>query len=340
MYHTNTTKLLIAAIAAASMTSCLKSRDYKTSTGSKGGASSLSSVTMKLPANDAFKPSSGNAKVNAYQLVINPTDSDCADATVIDETKSYGTKSLDYKLARGCDYELTFAIGEQSSGATKNFTAYYKTKEPLQIKKSSLDDDSVSVSPRLLLTEEGKAKNLPAKPSTSPDDSDDDSGDDTPDEPKDTEPKDPEPDSGKPALAAKLKVSLEAGSGQKVKFEDYFTTEYMIVDFSQVGCGPCVSHASEINRSSSFQKMTSGSGKCKSMILVSGDQTDSWKGVVGASTFSGKSSFGYSGGLNGFSQLFGIPRITSTPTVIVVDRQGKVVSNNARSESDVARICQ
>jgi hypothetical protein len=346
MKNLTTTIALVSSVFIT--TSCLKARNPSIQSKRDGGSSRMTSVDMKLPKSDVFKPSSGNAVVNAFRLSVKPVDDTCEKATVIDETKSYTNNRLDYKLVKGCDYLVVLALGELAKDDSKKFTAYYQNEKELTVDKSELESSPVAIKPRLALTAAGAKSKMPASPNTGDADADrpdtdkpDKPDTDKPDSgvPDDDTPKEI-PDTGIPSLADKLKVNLAKGGGKTIKFEEYFTTEYMIIDFSQVGCGPCVSHAQEISNDATFKKMTDGSGKCKSMILVSESQIGGWESVVGASTFAGKSSFGYSGGLNGFSQLFGIPRITSTPTVIMVDRQGKVVSNNARSTSSIQSMCQ
>jgi thioredoxin-related protein len=142
-------------------------------------------------------------------------------------------------------------------------------------------------------------------------------------------------------LASAINVNVTTSSGS-VKLDTIFTTQYLLLDFSQPGCGPCISHAQSVNSSSSEQARFSGSGACKILVIVAGGQLSSWQEAIGgSSTFTGRNSAEYSGGLNGFSRLFGMSGVSSTPTFALVDRTGRVVGQSAGGmPGQVSSLCR
>ena len=98
----------------------------------------------------------------------------------------------------------------------------------------------------------------------------------------------------------------------------------MILDFSQVGCFYCTELAKKNDKDSNFQRLVSGS-KCRAATILPKGQVSDWIDAIGGSgTHGAKESYSYSNGLNGFGKLFGIS-VPSTPTVIIVDRTGKIL---------------
>jgi hypothetical protein len=115
------------------------------------------------------------------------------------------------------------------------------------------------------------------------------------------------------------------------------------LDKSQSGIS--VEHAQQTNKDPKFQAMMSGSGKCRSMTVAASSQIDDWteqfdRNLTDIKTFAGKNSYGYSGGATRFGSLMGVT-IQGTPTVQLVDRSGKVVVEDGRSNPDqVDQYCK
>jgi hypothetical protein len=311
----NTINKMIGLALAMSMSSCLQPRQ-PSSLGVGQGKSKLTEIKVKLPESTLFKPTSGSAVVNAIKLTIKPKDSDCSGATKVDETRSYADNIVSQKLAKGCDYAISLAIGEKTGAA---FKAYYRNTTEKSVPKSELTGGSISVSMLLTRTSEGAAANMPESLGSAP----------TPTPPTPDKPVPP----AKKELAAALKSASLKGPGSKtVGLADVFKSDYLLVDFSSLGCSYCITHAEEMNRDSAFQKMMDGSGKCTSAIVINQGQVDDWVSQFGAATFVGKSTFEFSSGVGGFGKLFG-QNITLTPTVMLFDRDGKTVVQDARSDT-------
>lgn len=290
--------------------------------------SKLSQVNMKLPASTAFKPTSGNAVVDTYRLVISPKDSTCVKATSLDETKSYADTTLSPKLAKGCDYLVTVALGEKV--ASGSLASYYENSVKKEVRASELEASPVEISVMLSLTDAGRTAYMPeslsnnAVPNPVP-------------APTPT-------NTPLPPLAASMQGDILDSNGNEVSLESVFTTEFLVIDFSGAGCDYCVKHARQVNSDSDAQKIFSGNGKCKSITGVSKSDLNAWLSTVGKSSFVGKHSYGHSNGLNAFSRMFGLSSVSGTPTFLFVNRKGDILNQsvgvNPSFDSQVKQQCR
>jgi hypothetical protein len=156
----------------------------------------------------------------------------------------------------------------------------------------------------------------------------------------------PQPSPGLLPLPQSIAGAALIGPNSKATtLNEIFTTQYLLIDYSQLGCGYCVQHARAVNNDQKFKDMMAGQGKCKSLTVVSTSQVDSWitqfdRDLGNISTFSGKTSYGYETGATGFGRLLGV-KITGTPTVQLIDRTGKVVVQDGRSNpQQVEGLCR
>ena len=327
--------LTISLLPALIHTSCVPK--YGSDAGTLRRGSHLSQIQMKMPAIDALTTADGKKPIDGIRIVISPVDMNCANATKIDDIlPTQSTPSLQKKIAKGCDYDLKIELGKiDASGGNASVLKeiYYAPVTATRITADMTKDDKISVRASLQLTEAGKAIGLPASlPGPSP----------TPDPmPQPIPPPKPIPQPNPQQLTdlpSNFAVSLVGASGP-VKFSDLFTTEYMIIDFSQVGCFYCTELAKKNERDSEFQRLVKGS-KCRAATILPNGQVEDWIGAIGgSSTHGAKESFSYSKGLSGFGSLFGIS-VPTTPTVIIVDRTGKIIQKQVGGmPSQISSLC-
>lgn len=322
------TVFVVAAAVATITSSCRITSGVVNDSKKSGGVSKVADVKVNLPSADQFKPSQGSAVVNALQLTVKPKDSNCSGATQINAAIiPYNTPTLSEKFHKGCDYILTLAIGEKSAAGV--FKAYYLSSETA-VTASALEVIPVNIAINLSLTPDGQAAGMPASLSINPP---------TPSNPPVTP-----PNNGLAALAPQIAVDLKQISGGQTKtvpLASLFTTEYLVIDYSQPGCGPCMNHATLMNKPA-YAERFSGKGKCTSIVMIENPQLGAWQNIYKESTYVGSHSFSYSkGNLDSFSSLFGGNGITNTPTFMIVDRAGKLIASNEGTEpKEVDSLCK
>lgn len=124
-----------------------------------------------------------------------------------------------------------------------------------------------------------------------------------------------------------------------LKLSDVFKKQYAVLDLSQRYCNPCLNLAAEKNSDDHFQDLVTNN-QCDFIAFVGERDLSDWRNVIGASSFVGEKS--YSAGRTasipaakfGFSLRF-------TPTVIIVDRSGKVLASKVGAVPDeIENLCQ
>ncbi len=294
------------------VSSCQKPKDPF----NKSGSAKLSTVNVKLPSSSAFKPSQGSAKVDSYKISVTPKDSSkCQNPTTIDQTKKFSEGLISQKFTRGCDYLVKVSLGENMIGG---FSTYYENSVDKVVSSQDLEKSPVSISVQIAITDAGKNAYMPETLTA----------DQVPVQPPVT----PNPTTTLPELGGSLNGNIVSASGQEVPLSSVFTTQYLIIDFSNPGCGYCETHAREMNQDSARQKIYSGSGKCKSITGTSSNSLSSWLQIVGKSSFVGQNSYGHKQGMDAFGAMFGFPRVDSTPTFLFVDRQGTILKKSVGSD--------
>ena len=323
-FSTKMALVYLATSTAASLSSCrITSSGVSPDFSKKTGASKVSDVRVQLPASSKFKPTQGSAVVNTIRVTVRPKDPSCAGATQINETRSYDNPVINQKFRRGCDYLVTLALGESTPSGSP-MKVYYQNTPEKAVAASELETSPFNLALNLTLTSEGQAASMPANIDMTPN---------------------PVPPTvpGQQALASKLQVKVTNSSGQQVDLSSVFTSEYLLIDYSQTGCAPCMQHANEMNApESNYPIRFSGSGKCTSMIMMEEYMMADWIKNYNKSSFVGRTTYTYtaSQGLNQFAKLFGGGNITGTPTFMLVDRKGKIVGERVGAEpSEVDTLC-
>lgn len=133
------------------------------------------------------------------------------------------------------------------------------------------------------------------------------------------------------AIPESMNFAVTAADGAKLKVGDVFKKKYMIVELSAYDCGPCRAFAQDFNRNGRQYESLFEKGQCSKMVMVDTygglqGRFPNWVAMLGGPTsYLGKAS--YTSGLSlseaarklGFTEQFGIP------TLIMVDRTGKVI---------------
>ncbi|MCX6123691.1 MAG: thioredoxin family protein [Proteobacteria bacterium] len=336
---------MICFLAVISLANCVPpnrpQKDPKITGDKKDGtASGESGLQFSLPATD----SKSAGRFNEYRLTVEPLPVDCKGGTKLSELNPYSDAVITKKLGRGCDYKILLEISGEANG---NSAVLYNLGSSEVIADSQLGSGFVPVKGILEATSEAVSLGLPSTLALGGQDSSSGTGDRQNPYPQNNPNSNPypqnnpssnpypntnpntnpnsNPGNGSGSLPAGFNVNVTTRSGP-VRLDRIFTSKYLLIDFSQPGCGYCVSHAEKINDSSTEQARFSGSGACKSLTIVSRQELRAWQDAVGgAESFSGRASAEYSAGLHGFSRLFGINSITGTPTFILVDRTGRVL---------------
>jgi hypothetical protein len=301
-------------------------------TGGRSG-SRLSSVQMNMPSLESLKTADGRAPVTGLRLSIRPTDpATCTKGSSIDQVLPIqGLPAIQQKIIKGCDYDLRVELGKfednaggfnlQSLGAV-----YYSPNQSTRITAEQTRDDKIAVRVSLALTDEGRRIGLPENlpvPSPVPEPQPEPQPQPQPQpEPQPQPQPQPEPQPQPSALPSSLQVTMKGRSGN-VGLESIFTTPYLVVDFSRPGCGPCVNLARRLENDSNFQRLMSGS-KCRSVTLVPSGQLEDWVAVAGGSHTAATS---YEYAHSRFASAVGTT-VSSTPTVIIINRTGQVVAKN------------
>lgn len=157
------------------------------------------------------------------------------------------------------------------------------------------------------------------------------------------------PGTAAPALSGErnleLKVSKAAqalGQPATIHLGDLFTpgVEYLLVDFSGVGCGGC--HQLHSMLQGERYKSIFERGKCRHVTIV--DDIDGWHRRYSPNSDGGKTSFGsMSGAVGRPAKALGIS-LSVTPTVAIISRadNGKIVSEIGEGSipSEFDQLCK
>ena len=270
------------------------------SSNSRSGTSHVSEIKVGIGGIDSLKAADGSQPVTGMHLAITPAPS-CSGGTTIDQFIS--TKSpivLNLTILKGCEYNVIAELGSLLNSSLSD--VYYSVPAPLNITGEQSKQNTIALRLALNLTAAGKVLGLPEKSGQNP-------------------PTPSPPVSNLPALAQGIDVQIVTHNGT-VKLGQYFTSEYLLIDFSRLGCPPCVAMAKANQASSEFKLQTTGESKCRAATIVPQGTMSDWSAEIGGE--SAKETIEFTGGHNGFAALFGT-NISATPTVLLVDRQGKIV---------------
>ena len=161
----NYTWIICFILTSSIMLSCLPAKN-KDINGGQGNGSGLSTIAIALPdkAKIATEAGKENAreKLTSFRLIIEPLSNGCSNAKVIEFVGAWKSASLNQKIQKDCDYSIGLELGDNASEITtetKKLDVIYfsnwkgtKTGERL----SATQQDKVSITLKLALTEEGK----------------------------------------------------------------------------------------------------------------------------------------------------------------------------------------
>lgn len=309
-------------------------------------------LTIYLPEIRAGQNPAAAAPVTSALIIANPRDMNCQKASKFADQVPYSSTPVSKTLNAECDYFVKVALtGRSNSGRDETYYAMSSAVSVTQsdlsqgpfILRGNLDASAAALSaglPRTLTLGEQSLQNN-TRPSVSPYPTQTYSPSPTqPYNPSPTQTYNPYPTQtfnpnptqspGAASLPPQLaEFVLDQGSTQ-VKLGQFWKSKYLMVDFSQAGCPPCVSHAQDMaNEESRF----SGISGCQALILLPSGQIDSWFQAIGSSTnFAARISASSNSGHGGFTRLIGAQSISSTPTFIVIDRTGAVLARGSGGE--------
>lgn len=300
--------------------------------GISGGDSSSSptEINIGLPDRSQWKQAVqafGNIEtlMNGYQLIIQPTDPNCANATKVNQVSEYGTTSrIQNSLQQGCDYQITLALGSRDTTTNLLKAAYYKNNVAQAVAKTEIaGQSSFRVRINLQRQPDGAAIGLP----------EDGVGSGVPPV---TPPVVIPPTTTGPQLRAGQDFDLTGGAS---KLSQIFKSDYMVIDVSAASCGPCVTMATNEDSNSSFQAMFGPGKKCDYAVFVMNGELADWTANFSGNGFIATHSYGVQR-TPGVGEAFGIST-SRTPTVFIIDKQGTIKGSAVGSTpSQVEQLCR
>lgn len=142
-----------------------------------------------------------------------------------------------------------------------------------------------------------------------------------------------------------MNFELTDSSGKKTKVADIFQKKYLLVEFSANDCQPCRSFAKSFNANAASYAPYFENGQCSKLVIVDDygglrGNFPEWIRTLGADSYLGKASYTSGLGLReaanrlNFREQFGIP------TLILIDRNGKVLDKANGMPSKLKQLCQ
>lgn len=143
-----------------------------------------------------------------------------------------------------------------------------------------------------------------------------------------------------------MNFAIKGPDGVDRKISDVFKKSYLVVELSAYDCGPCRSFAAGLNKQEQKYAPYFANGKCDEIVIVNdygrlkGRYTQ-WVDMLGGPTsYLGKHSYTSQMTIDkvakalGFSESFGIP------TLLLVDRAGKVVDSANGMPKKIESLCK
>lgn len=131
-------------------------------------------------------------------------------------------------------------------------------------------------------------------------------------------------------------------NGSPVKLSSMFKGKYMLLDFSQAGCGPCGERAREMDQDTDLQAKLNGQ-VCSHATVVAADTVQDWISFTGGNdTWTAKGSYEIASGNNisRAATAFSVNFI-GTPTFILIDSTGKSVADgNGVPTNEINQYCK
>jgi hypothetical protein len=287
-----------------------------------------------------------SSPISSVLLVLNPRDINCQGATKFADVVPYSTTPITKSVNGHCDYFFKMAlVGRGMNGADET---YYAMSSAQPVTQNDLSQQDYAIKVNLMASSAASNLGLPNSvmiggpaPTQSSYPNPYPTQTQTPTYPQNspaypsvypspTPTPTPTPSQGVSDLPSQLAdIILDQGSTQ-MKLGQFWRSKYLMVDFSQAGCGPCISHAEEM---AGEQARFGGTSGCQALIVLPSGQISSWYAAIGSSTnFAAKISASYSGGHNAFARLIGTESISLTPTFVIIDRSGRVVGRSSGGE--------
>ena len=274
--------------------------------------SSLTSIDMNMPrmadlqGRNQDVDAAIQSQMLAYRLQINPSDSSCGQGTRIDQTGVFDTSArIASSIRQGCDYSVILEIGSAVSGARSLDRVFFRNEPALRIGKGDIagrPSFNVSLMLREVTSGSPTGPGINSVPNGNP---------------------------PRPSLPSDKDVEVVDASGGRVMLSNIFKGEYLLLDFSQPGCGACVSMARELADDEDFQWAFGGDGaKCSHATVVPSSQRSAWLRMFPESGRVGAHSIFPEGGFSAVAGKFG-QSIRATPTFLLIDRSGNVVDSDA-----------
>lgn len=311
-------KCSVAVLSLGSVAACM--RPGYSDTGYLGGKSgaSLTDIDMNMPEASAFESRSQELAELirtgrfGYRLQISPKDSSCTGATSIDQTAVYGANlSLSSSIRQGCDYSLTVELGGLSNSQSSLSKVYFRNDPVLPISRADIDGKAnfqASVVLKSVAVDNEIQPNNPAPDTNYPDEKD---------------------------------VDVKNAAGATVKLSSLFHGEYLLLDFSQSGCGACVTLARNLEQDADFQRAFNGqAGSCAFATVVPGSDRTNWLNRFPATGKTGSHTVApLSGGFSAVARKFGYT-VRATPTMLLINNRGELIDEGVgRIPSKVQELC-
>lgn len=282
------------------------------------------------------------SQLNGYQLTASPMTEDCGSAHT--ERVLLKGPFISTVLAANCSYLLNVEVGiwdgsseklsqvffSNSEGAAGTLVTLDETtaKDPaiVRLKRRWSDLDAKSASPIEAPDDESVLEGAKPGPAES-------TGPTAPTKPEQTIPSKP-----LAALKANQNLDLIADDGSTIPLTTLFKADHLVIDISSASCGYCIAMSDKHQVDTAFQATMNGD-RCDYLTILPSAELASWKRRFPAGSFVGDHTFGSKTRSGDITQAFGF-RLTGTPTVFIIDRQGGLVAQMGGGvPRDVAKLC-
>jgi hypothetical protein len=280
------------------------------------GRSALTSIDVTLPPSSALQARNqrvgellGSQKFGT-RISVQPVDPACAGATKIDQVSLFeASMKLAVSIRQGCDYQVRLELGEMASPSSLS-AVFFHNEPALSVAKADIQGKA-SYQANIVLKAFSGQPGVPGNPLV------------------------PAP------FPADKDVSFMDANGSMTSLSQVFKGEYILLDFSQPGCGACVQMAEEHAADAEFIRAFASEGsKCSMATVVPQSQRSGWQSIFQASSPLGRFAVFPAGGFSDVTSKFG-ERITATPTFMLIDRRGNVVGKSAGALPDAAmNLCR
>lgn len=304
-----------------------------TQAGANAESSSLTDLDVQLPDRTGLKAKVPDieTKMNGYHLTVQA--SGCSNGKNVSQVGDYkNSEKINASLVQGCDHVISIALGNKDAGGVALKAVYFKSIGASIKKEAIVGQTSINVPLGVDLTDEGKAIGLGSTTSPQPIVSP------IPNVSPQPNPTNTPIVNTEAQLAAEKDASLKYSAGKTSKLSAEFKGKYLVLDFSSIGCPPCVAMAERFNQDTAKQKMFDGT-VCSHATLIPGGDISGWSSRFG-NTPVGQHSWAVDGGSTNYAANKLNSPITATPTVLVIDRSGKVVARAVGSyPSEISSLC-